>query len=294
MSVARVMLLLGGNGTLGQAFQRLAAERGLPLVVLERQQSDVGSAAEAQRILLEYGPWAVINAAGWVRVREAERHAALCHEANVRLPAVWARAASEAGIPLLTFSSDLVFSGAGRVSRRESDYPLPLCVYGRSKMLAERRVLAAHSGALVIRSSAFFGPWDEANFVHQVSQRLRAGEVVRASTTSMLAPTYVPDLVHAALDLLIDGERGIWHLTNQGSASWAELAYASADIQGLPRSLVHPVPGPVLPSSEFWPQNSVLRSERGELLPSWQDALARWALARVAPAEEPAAVLKSA
>ena len=31
----------------------------------------------------------------------------------------------------------------------------------------------------------------------------------------MVSPTYVPDLVHASLDLLIDGEHGLWHLANE-------------------------------------------------------------------------------
>ena len=37
----------------------------------------------------------------------------------------------------------------------------------------------------------------------------------------VISPTYVPDLTHAALDLLIDGEGGLWHLANQGAVSWA-------------------------------------------------------------------------
>ena len=36
------------------------------------------------------------------------------------------------------------------------------------------------------------------------------------------------DLVHATLDLLLDDEKGIWHLTNQGAISWHELAREAA------------------------------------------------------------------
>jgi dTDP-4-dehydrorhamnose reductase len=45
-----------------------------------------------------------------------------------------------------------------------------------------------------------------------------------ASDRPIVSPTYVPDLVQATLDLLLDEEKGIWHLTNQGAVSWHEIA----------------------------------------------------------------------
>jgi dTDP-4-dehydrorhamnose reductase len=35
--------------------------------------------------------------------------------------------------------------------------------------------------------------------------------------------------VHATLDLLVDDEKGIWHLANQGSITWADFAYETAE-----------------------------------------------------------------
>ena len=67
----------------------------------------------------------------------------------------------------MTFSSDLVFDGTLDRPYVESDKVAPLGVYGRSKADAERRVLDSDPQALVIRTSAFFGPWDEHNFVVQ-------------------------------------------------------------------------------------------------------------------------------
>ena len=78
--------------------------------------------------------------------------------------------------------------------------------------------------ALVVRTGAFFGPWDESNFVAGASAPLAAGEPFAAADDLTVSPTYVPDLVHACLDLLIDGERGVWHLANAGAVTWAELA----------------------------------------------------------------------
>ena len=48
-----------------------------------------------------------------------------------------------------------------------------------------------------------------------------------------MSPTYTPDVVHAALDLLIDGERGIWHLANQSAISWHAFALLLAQEAGV-------------------------------------------------------------
>ena len=77
---------------------------------------------------------------------------------------------------LVTFSSDLVFDGRGRTEPYvETDEAAPLNVYGRSKAEAERLVLEALPSALVVRTSAFFGPWDQYNFLHAVLSSLERG-----------------------------------------------------------------------------------------------------------------------
>ena len=62
-------------------------------------------------------------------------------------------------------TTDLVFDGARPQPYVESDAPAPLNVYGRTKAEAEARVLSAYPQALVVRTSAFFGPRDECNYV---------------------------------------------------------------------------------------------------------------------------------
>jgi dTDP-4-dehydrorhamnose reductase len=46
-------------------------------------------------------------------------------------------------------------------------------MYGRSKACAERNVLMLSDQSLVIRTSAFFGPWDEYNFIASVISNLK-------------------------------------------------------------------------------------------------------------------------
>src|SRR3546814_6609067 len=107
----------------------------------------------------------------------------------------------------MTFSSDLVFDGR-EGPYCETDRVNPTSVYGRSKAEAEYRVLAAGNKHLLIRTAAFFGAWDSYNFAWSTLNHLAGGRTVRACPNSMVSPTFVPDLCHAALDLLLDGETG--------------------------------------------------------------------------------------
>jgi dTDP-4-dehydrorhamnose reductase len=149
-------------------------------------------------------------------------------------------------------------------------------VYGRSKADAERRVLDSDPQALVIRTSAFFGPWDEHNFVTQALDALDAGRPFAAVSDQVVSPTYVPDLVNVCLDLLIDRECGIWHLTNGAALTWADLARQACAAAGVDDGRLEARTAGELGLRAARPRNSAMNSERGLLLPSFDDALARY------------------
>jgi dTDP-4-dehydrorhamnose reductase len=227
-SSARRLLITGGTGTLGRAFARIAEHRGLAYVLTTRAELDITKEASIAAALDRYKPWAVINTAGFVRTWEADEKADECFLINATGPELLGRACKRLGLPLVTFSSDLVFDGKLGRPYVELDRPAPQCSYGRSKADAEKRLIQIGADALIIRTSAFFGPWDEHNFLFQTIRQLKRGKDVYASDKNIVSPTYVPDLVHAALDLLLDGETGIWHLANKGAVSWHDLAREAA------------------------------------------------------------------
>jgi dTDP-4-dehydrorhamnose reductase len=236
---------------------------------------DIADRESVVRMLEAVRPWATINTAGYFRVDEAESEVARCMRENRDGPAVLAEESRARGLPLVTFSSDLVFDGAKGSAYLESDVVSPLNVYGRSKAEAERLVGTAHPDALMIRTSAFFGPWDRQNFVYHALRTLAAGQELAAADDAVVSPTYVPDLVNATLDLLVDGETGIWHLANVGRTTWAELARRAATLANVSiRGLVCR-PTRELHLAARRPLASVLASERGWVMPGLDDALCR-------------------
>jgi dTDP-4-dehydrorhamnose reductase len=240
----RKLLITGATGTLGQAFARACEERALPFVLTPRDELDICDPASVAAAMAEHEPWAVINTAGFVRVADAEAEREACFAWNAGGAETLAKACAAAGVPLVTFSSDLVFDGQLGRSYLEDDPVSPANVYGESKAEAERLVLAAHSDALVVRTAAFFGPWDRHNFAWAVLDALSNGRPFKASRTSFVSPTYVPDLCHTTLDLLVDGEKGLWHLANRGRMSWYDLAVRIAEEAGFDPAPIEAEDGP--------------------------------------------------
>jgi dTDP-4-dehydrorhamnose reductase len=271
----RPVLITGATGTLGQAFARFCELRGLPYRLLSRSAMDIAEPASVAAALERWKPWAVINTAGFVRVDDAEVDPRQWRE-NVAGPVTLARQCALHGARVVSFSSDLVFDGSKATPYLESDPVSPLNAYGRAKAEAESRVLADAPDALLVRTAAFFGPWDSHNFVWHALESLRRGERWRAADDQCVSPTYVPDLVQATLDLLVDGERGIWHLANRGAVTWAEFAHMAAQAASLDPRLVTGVPGASLGQRATRPGYSALGSEKAVLMPRLADALCRY------------------
>lgn len=268
------ILITGATGTLGQALAAHCRHRDIACVLTARDELDLLDPATIDRAIARHRPWAAINAAGWVRVDEAEENPAGCSAVNAAGAVALAARCAAAGIGTVNFSSDLVFDGTRTGPYVENDPPNPRCVYGRSKHDMERALDALAGNHLVIRTAAFFSPHDSHNFAHRCFGALRRGEAFAATTDHVVSPTYVPDLCRNVLDLLIDGERGVWHLTNGEALSWFEFALRLADRAGMDRSLVQArrggEPGWRAPRLRY----SALTSLRGMVMPSLESAIA--------------------
>jgi dTDP-4-dehydrorhamnose reductase len=270
------ILITGATGTLGNAFARICSQRNLAFVLLTRREMDIAVTASVEEACARYVPWAIINASGYVNVDRAETDVVRCFRENTIGPSVLAEICAKEGIRLLTFSTDLVFDGQQQRPYLESDPVSPLNAYGRSKAGAEQQVLGRHEGALVVRTSAFFGPWDHHNFITMGLKALAEERPFAAAKDITVSPTYVPDLVHTCLDLLVDGEAGIWHLTNGEAITWADLLMKAAARAGIGARMLDPRESNQLGYVAPRPRYSALSSERADFLPCLDDALDRY------------------
>jgi dTDP-4-dehydrorhamnose reductase len=273
---AAPILVIGRTGTLGQAFARICKQRCLPYIALSRDELNILNAEQMEQAIQRYKPWAIINATGYVKVDEAECNMEQCFAVNAKAPALMAAACSKHGIQFMTFSSDLVFNGDKYAPYVEADKVYPLNVYGKSKAKGESLVLDANPSSLIIRTSAFFGPWDQHNFAHHILWSLQQQQTCYAIHDVTVSPTYVPDLVNAALDLLIDEATGTWHISNMGNITWADFAEEVASRAGYAKNKVATKSLAEMEQQAKRPHYSVLQSGRGIHLPSFDHALDRY------------------
>lgn len=231
-------LLIGdGDGALATGFVAECEARGLPWAPLPASAPSDGPAAQDR-------PWAIIDTGG----STADGHAAL---------------AAALDIPLVIFSSEAVFDGRLGRPMVEGDEPCPGGLAGARQLARERAATARHRRTLLIRTSLPFGSGIRAG---PGSSTMWAGS--RFEPGSLVSPTFVPDLVQAVLDLLIDGETGTWHLVNAGSMRWGDAAARLG--------LAPPAPGPAQES----PVVLALASEKAWIMPTLEHALARFARER--------------
>lgn len=274
--IARPILITGAAGRLAQGFIRAAELRGLAYRLFTHPELDIADEHAVSAALESSAPWAVINCAGFARLDDAESDEQSCIRANTHGAATLARACARTGISLVTFSSDYVFDGRKHQPYLESDEPCALNVYGQSKLLADRLVLTALPEALVIRPGKLFAPLDGYDFLRHSLRAIARDERVRVENDIRVSGTYLPDLVHATLDLLVDSESGVWHLANTGAATPEQFLVAAADIAGLDPGRIDGTPSWRLNRPALRPRYRVLQSERGQLLPPLEDALHRY------------------
>ena len=270
------LLIIGKNGTLARAFAHICTERKIPHFCAGRKEVDILNNHGFDQLLRKLQPWAVINTAGYVNIDRAENETEECVALNTAAPVLLARLCNTHGIPFMTFSTDQVFDGTNINGYGEHDAPGPLNTYGKSKADQEEQVLAVHATACIIRTSAFFGPWDNYNFVHHVIESLKHGSMVEAVSDVYVSPTYVPDLVDACLNMLIDGEAGLFHFANQGIVSWAAFARQIARMGGYDTRLIKAISSQQTAWVAKRPKYAGLVSKKGTRMPHLTDSLQRF------------------
>ena len=272
-------LVTGADGQLGRA---LVARLGDELVWAGgRAALDVTDAAAVASRVAASRPDVVFNATAYNRVDEAERDPAAALLVNAAGPAHLARASRETGALLVHVSTDYVFDGARRTPYREEDVAAPRCAYGVSKLAGEMMVQASRCDHLIVRTSGVLGRGGSrgkgGSFVERILARARAGEPLRVVADQVFAPTMATDLAGALVALVRLHARGLVHVTNAGSCTWAELARAALKLAGL-RTEVAEITSAQLGAAAARPAFSVLDGSRyaeltGAPLRPWSEAL---------------------
>jgi dTDP-4-dehydrorhamnose reductase len=180
---------------------------------------------------------------------------------------------------MMYISTDYVFNGQGESPWQPDckDYA-PLSVYGQSKLEGELAVSELLEKYFIVRIAWVFGK-NGNNFVKTMLRLAETHDRLRVVDDQIGSPTFTADLAPLLCNMIATDKYGVYHATNEGFCSWAELAEAVFRIAGK-NVTVHPVSTEEYGAKALRPKNSRLSKAsldaRGfARLPEWEASLAR-------------------
>jgi dTDP-4-dehydrorhamnose reductase len=244
---------------------------------------DIADRKALGRALDESRPDVIIHGAAYTDVDGCERDPGLADRINHAGSSNVATLAAERGIWMVGVSTDFVFAGDGGAPYTEDADPNPVSAYGASKLAGERAILAAHPSFAVARTAWVYGGKGK-HFPRTVLNVLSRAAQMEVVDDEIGSPTFAGDLAEALVSMLDHRPAGIFHLTNEGTASRFALARKVANEAGEDPERIIPITTSAFlekyPLPARRPANSTLTNTRaaalGVRLPLWEDAIDRY------------------
>lgn len=159
----------GATGLVGYNFVKAASSVGHKVIAVcgknklpemnsvKSISCDLSDIGQVQRAVLDVFPDVIVNCAAMSHPTDVDANPELAEKLNIALPEALAFLADHVGARLIHLSTDMVFDGTA-APYKNTDVPMPLNLYGQTKLLAEKKVLkAAAPSSVVLRISHVSG-----------------------------------------------------------------------------------------------------------------------------------------
>jgi dTDP-4-dehydrorhamnose reductase len=284
------ILIAGKNGQVGRCLvDLLEAQTELTFLALDREELDITDPIQVDKIVSEFQPNIIINAAAYTAVDKAEQECDLANTINRDGPQNLAHAANKVNAAIIHISTDYVFDGDSAESYTESDVTAPQGEYGRSKLAGEHAVAQACPEHIILRTAWVFGEHGN-NFVKTMLRLAKTRESLGVVADQFGGPTYAGDIANAILtiskQIACDSHSyGIYHFSGSPHVNWHTFAEKIFEIALEQNVLVQPIQvNPITtldyPTPAKRPANSRLNCDKiynafGIKQSDWQAALVR-------------------
>jgi dTDP-4-dehydrorhamnose reductase len=276
------VLVTGKEGLLGSAIVREFSSVA-EVVGVGHQELDVSDQRGVQATIADIKPDLVVNCAAYNDVDGAEDHPANALEVNAFGALALAGACAQSNAALVHYSSDFVFDGEKDSPYTEDDEPNPRGAYAASKLLGDWFALDAPR-SWVLRVESLFGTpapgGTRLGSLGSILEAIRKRDEVRVFTDRTVSPSYTADVARATRELLDrEAPPGLYHCVNSGAATWVEIATEAARLIGLPlrmKQVTLETAGLKARRPRYCALSNAKLASVGILMPTWQDALARY------------------
>jgi dTDP-4-dehydrorhamnose reductase len=279
------IVVVGGNGQLGSDISSAFIDRGDDVVSLTHADIELSSLGSVRQNLGAIPADVVVNTAAMHHVEQCEQRPDDAFAVNAIGARNLALVTHELGIVLFHVSTDYVFNGAKGEPYVEEDMPLPLNVYGNSKLAGEYLVRTVNPRHFVLRTSALYGQHPcrakgGQNFVDRMVRLARERGRIRVVDDEFVSPTSTRDLARQVVTLSDCDAFGLYHATGEGSCSWYEYAKEIVSLAGV-TAQVEIACSSDFPAKVARPRYSVLENRALKTIglnvfAPWQQALAAY------------------
>lgn len=281
-----VVLVLGKNGQLGQAFQEISKTTdNFKWIFLDRASLDLNN-DNIQSVLEQYEFDIVVNCAAYTAVDLAETERDLCYKVNVEAVDTISKFCCRNNKILVHFSSDYVYHNDINRPMMEGDPTTPKGVYAKSKLASEQIIINNSPASIIIRTSWLYNAAGK-NFVNTMIRLAETRPDIKVVDDQIGTPTYVPHLAQAVISIIENKQfisriiqlkrPEIFNFSNEGVCSWYDFACAIFEITSSQVKCT-PIPSSEYPTPARRPPYSVLNKKRiksliGIDIPHWREGL---------------------
>ena len=281
------ILVVGARGQLGRTV-RARLEREHRVVPLGHAELDLTRDTDVRDTVREVHPQVIINCAAYNDVDGAADNPVRAFEVNAFGVRALARAARDVDATLVHYSTDFVFDGTADAPYTEEAATNPQSAYAMSKLLGEW--CAGDARAYVLRVESLFGGerHTRGSSLDRMADAVMEGQEVHAFVDRTVSPSYVWDVAEATAALLANAPPvGLYHCVGSGMATWVQVATELARCLDRPARIV-PVRVADRPLKARRPKFCALSNAKlarvGIEMPTWQDAVSRYAARVRSPA----------
>jgi dTDP-4-dehydrorhamnose reductase len=285
------ILIVGKTGQLGRELVRAFDGFG-SIVAVGRETVDLTDAEQIRAAVRREAPDVILNAAAYTAVDRAETESDLALAINAQAPRVLAEVARHRNALLIHYSTDYVFDGKKTEPWLETDKPLPLNIYGASKLAGEQAIQEVGGDYLIFRTSWVYSPHGK-NFLLTMLRLAGERDSLSIVDDQIGAPTTAMELARATYTIVtglladrfgsLQECSGVYHMSCGGSTSWfgfaREIFSRATPLLGVKSPMLTPIESKDYPTPATRPANSVLSNAKlharfGVKLADWQSALA--------------------
>jgi dTDP-4-dehydrorhamnose reductase len=230
-----IILLTGKTGQLGCELARLLPKVGR-VSAPDHQEMNLLNPGEIRKLVQEFRPQLIINAAAYTAVDAAETDEATARAVNAEAPRVLAEEAAKLGALLVHYSTDYVFDGTKKSPYIETDLTNPLNVYGQTKLAGELAIQASGASHLIFRTSWLYATHGK-NFLLTILRLATQRDELKIVSDQTGSPTCASEIAKATSEILSNAFQssdgvasasmsGVYHMTAGGQATWHDFATA--------------------------------------------------------------------